>query len=316
MAGPLGDGDERRNPPPFSTKDAPLRRRSSRARERTSKFASITLLVLALSVAAGTGRARAGVFRQIPNVAGAPANPALIEFDRSVRFYLGFDNPELIADLSTGDGTPSKRPGTVVLEPGLYGRAMLAGKDPLDYRAAGNIDLSRPGALAIWVSAYHWQHPKNPPWFLFLHVSDHGRTLSLARMGTAGNRGAVYAYAGAGRRLVSVISGRSLHWKTSQWHLLVVNWRFQSIEFSLDGRTWHQASLVNTGFAHAEGGPGVLRVGGNAAPAQRCLLDELLVFNRPLTMREIKTLYRLGCDHLRDGRQRKVDGPSRHYCGP
>jgi hypothetical protein len=239
-----------------------------------------------------------------------------VKFDHSITFYVGFDNPELIADLSGGDGTPLKVPGTVVLTPGLYGQAMLAEKKPVVYRAAGNIDLSRPGALAMWVSAYHWRHPKNPPWFPFLYVSDHGRTLSLSRMGTAGNREAVYAYAGVGNKVVSVAAGRSLGWKTGQWHLLVVDWRFQSIEFSLDGRTWHQASLVNTGFARAEDAPGELRIGGSAAPTQRCLLDELLVFNRPLTMREIKWLYRRGCTHLQHGHRTKVDGASADPCAP
>ena len=104
---------------------------------------------------------------------------------------------------------------------------------------------------------------------LFLSVRDHGRALSLARMGTVGNRGAVYAYAGTGKKLVSVVAGRSLGWKTGQWYLLAVDWRFRSIEFSLDGRTWHQASLVNTGFAHAGGPPGVLRIGrGRGAGAK------------------------------------------------
>ena len=60
----------------------------------------------------------------------------------------------------------------------------------------------------------------------------------------------------------------------------------------------------------------MMRVGDGAAPAQRCLLNAMRVFKRPLTMREVETLYRLGCDRLRDGRRRKVDGPSRHYCGP
>ena len=276
----------------------------------------LVLLLAAASVPIAAGRVFAGEAPPPPHPVGAPENPALVEFGSALTFYVGFDNRDLMADLSGGNGRPVSRDGPAVLRPGLYGRALLAGKDPVVYRAAGNIDLSRPGALAIWVSAYHWRHPKSPPWFSFLYVSDHGRTLSLARMGTAGNREAVYAYAGAGNKLVSVVAGRSLGWKTGQWHLLVVDWRFQSIEFSLDGRTWHQAGLVNTGFAHAGGPPGVLHVGGSAAPAQRCLLDELLVFNRPLTMREIKTLYRLGCNHLRDRGGAKAGAPSAHACGP
>lgn len=235
-------------------------------------------------------------------VAGVFANQAPVRFYRSATFYAAFDNHALIADLSGGSGTPLSVPHTVVLERGLFGRALLAGKEPVVYRATGNVNLSVPGGLALWVSAYHWQHPVSPPWFPFVYVRDHGRTVSIARMGSAGNREAVYAYAGAGGKMVSVVAGRSLRWKNGHWHLLVVDWGGRALKFSLDGQSWKQVSLVNTGFSVASGPAGTLRIGGGSASTQRCLFGGVMVVDRPLTMGEVRWMYDATVANRSDGR--------------
>ncbi len=226
-------------------------------------------------------------------------NPALAKFNHAITFYLSFDHLPLIADMSRGNGQPAVAEGAVVLKSGLCGHALLTPESPVNwdavsYQARHNVNLSRPGALAVWISAYHWRRSKKQvPYLFFLTVRDHGRVLTLARMGTPGNREIVYAYAGLEGKVDCAEQGNSLRWKTGQWHLLVTNWRSESLQFSLDGQPPVQVNLAATGFPNAHGPPGHLDI-HPLAPKQRCLLDELLVFNRPLAPKEIRWLYQHG----------------------
>ncbi len=270
------------------------------------------LLILATAGAclATSGRTIAGAAPAPVRSASRPdpSNPALAKFDNAITLYVSFDHLPLIADMSGGDGRPANISGLTVLEPGLYGRALLLGPllrwPGISYKAAHNIDLSKPGALAVWISAYHWRRNQNKtPYLFFVEVNDRGRVLGLARMGVFQNHEAVYAYAGVGGKVVSIIAGNSLRWRTGQWHLLVVNWRSEALALSLDGRLPGQTSLAPTGFPQAHGPPGCLVLHGGLSPLEPCLLDELLVFNHPLSGREIQWLWRQGCLQARRGRR-------------
>ena len=264
------------------------------------------LIVLTAAVVGGAVNVQAGAaaYQPIAAAAGLPLNPVLEKFSDSIKFYLSFNHLPLMATLSTGAGAPASVRGPTTLKPGLYGRALLvAPKTTITYHAQGNVNLSQPGAMAVWVSPYRWQHlKKHVPFLFFLMISDHGRILVLARMGAAPNHQVLYAYAGVGNKVFSdvIYSASSLHWKTGQWHLLAVNWGADSIAFSVDGKTWQKMNVAATGFARAKGTPGVLQVAPFGCPVQQqCLLDELLVFNRPLSVKEIKWIYHQGREQLK-----------------
>jgi hypothetical protein len=218
------------------------------------------------------------------------ANPAPEKFGAAVTFYASFD-AGAPADLSNGDAKPRDPKLQVELKPGVWGQAFLSGEKTIAYSAEKNVDLSKPGALAVWISPYQWKREEgaDPGYIFFTNVLDQGRQLMLARMGNKLNKEAVYAYGKAGDTGKSVARGNSRDWKNGEWHLLVANWSNAAIEFSLDGGALGRAELST--FEKAEGKPGLLIVGSKSGENAQYLVDELMVLNRPLGQDEIKWLW-------------------------
>ena len=222
---------------------------------------------------------------------GQPMNPALRKFGPAVSFYQSCNHLPMVATMSCGDGAPTVA-GVVCLRAGLYGRALLTGKAAVSYAARGNINLSRGGSLALWLCAYHWQDmKKHLPYIFFVQVNDHGRQLLIGRMGVLQNHEALEVYLAGAKKSVCIVPGNTLQWKNRQWHLLVVNWTAGSVEVSLDGGVWQQSAPPS--LEHLHGPPGQLTLGDvHASLKQRCLLDEFMVLNRPMSMAEVRWLYR------------------------
>jgi hypothetical protein len=220
----------------------------------------------------------------------AATNPALDKFGAAVTFYASFDHAAA-ADLSNGDAKPRDPKLEIETKPGVWGQAFLSGQQAIAYNAAKNVDLSKPGSLAVWISPYEWKRAEGaePGYIFFANVLDQGRQLMLARMGNKLNKEAVYAYGKAGDTGKSVKGGDSQKWENGGWHLLVANWSNAAFEFSLDGGDLHRADLPT--FEKAEGKPGLLFVGSKSGENARYLVDELMVLNRPLGQDEIKWLW-------------------------
>ena len=233
--------------------------------------------VLLVAVSLTTARGDEGVMDRV-----------LSRFAAAVTFHLSFDDASAGAELSCGEAKPREAQVRIEQRPGLVGNAFLSGGQGLSFPAAGNIDLSRSGALCVWISAHEWPAQREEvPYLFFINVVDHGRNLMLARMGQKANHEAVYLYAKTGIGL-SARGGDSLAWKNGEWHLLVANWRSDSIEFSLDGREFLRRDLP--AFTQGDEKPGLLLIGGKGDPRHRYLMDELMVFNRPLEAPEVRWL--------------------------
>lgn len=224
-----------------------------------------------------------------PASAPPPVNPALEKFGAAITFYASFDEM-VTADLSNGSGVPRNPKIEIERKPGLYGQAFLAGEQDVAYDAASNIDLSKPGAVAMWVSAFEWKRDlPETPYIFFLRILDHGRNVMLARMGMKANKETVYAYAQAGNDKKTLGAGNTQKWEDAQWHLLVVNWRSDALEFSCDGSAMVRGNVSD--FGKVEGKPGLLIVGNKGDTNQRYLVDEVMVFDRPLQQDETNWLW-------------------------
>ena len=232
-------------------------------------------------------------FCAVADVPAAPlpaTNPALEKFGAAVTFYVSFDQGAA-ADLSNGNGAPRDSKMEIELKPGLWGQAFLSGQKSIAYNAAQNVDLSKPGAVAVWISSFEWKRdPAKTAYIFFLNILDHGRQLMLARMGDPRNREAIYAHGKTGKTGKSVRAGNSRNWKDGEWHLLVANWRGTDFEISLDGGALHRQDMP--AFENADGKTGQMFVGSKGDPNQRYLVDELLVLDRPLSQDEIQWMWK------------------------
>ena len=248
-------------------------------------------LLLAASLCAGLSFASGSrADEAAPKTPDAPAaNPALEKFGDAITFYASFD-ASAAADLSNGNGAPRDPNFQAELKPGVFGQAFLSGEKSVSYEADKNFDLSKPGAMAVWISPYQWKRDlPDTPYMFIVNIQTQGRGLMLARMGNKANREAMYLYVG-GKDNFSVVNGSSLDWKDGEWHLLVINWRNGSVEFSLDGGELARKDAPE--FEKAQGEPNAVFVGSTGNADQKYLLDELMVLNRPLEADEIKELWK------------------------
>jgi hypothetical protein len=74
-------------------------------------------------------------------------------------------------------------------------------------------------------------------------------------------------------------------WENGRWYFLVANWSWPQMQLSIDGEPFAVQALPAKPATDAYGG---FLVG--AAGADRGLLDEVMAFNRPLSLEEVRLL--------------------------
>ena len=250
---------------------------------------------------------------------GAPTrdadNPAIERFNPAITFYLGFEHG-LIAEMAKGRAQPTRITGQPRFQPGLYGPSvMMTAPDKTAHlwysTLGGNVDLTRPGSLSLWISPRGWVRSDSEDYFFPAKVMSNHAILQFGRQGRLKSRRTdiVYLWAHLGttkERLVG--GGNSLAWKNDEWHLWVMNWRSQSVEFSIDGGPLNRADTPVPFNTEWDGSGHTHLFVGAQDPTTAYLIDEVLVLDRPLTQGEVQWLYSEGTKQARSNPQQ---GPSR-----
>lgn len=223
-------------------------------------------------------------------------NPALERFARQMALYVGFDGHAL-AEITTGDPRPAGNTNWTgalkrsepVYESGISGRSLVSRDYQLNYLCTGAV-LRASGTVALWMKPAALHHAGTYCWPVMLHASA-GYSVMFGRMGDPANREALYAHLAHGKTGVSAIAGSMARWTPGTWHLFVVTWDRNAVEFSVDGalpaRTVLKAPIPSD---QAAGFRLFLLSPGDDTFAY----DELLVLNVPLNKDEIRWLYEQG----------------------
>lgn len=251
------------------------------------RYFSILGLALIMIVPANSQVAGPVMSYVAPRQSGT-TDPVLRRFDHAITFYLSFNQSPWMADLSAGDGRLRDPKVKFVLKDGLTGRSVLIRKQQLYYRAEGNVDLSKPGSALVWIKPSQVDHCKRRPCYLnYLRIQDRGRLVAVAQM-SRGSRVKNYAYAqvrlGEKKYVGVVHASASAPWR-GRWHLFVINWEADAIQLSIDGGPLERADAP--WLTSAEGKRGYIAVG-----APHYMMDDLMILNMPLTMKEIEWAYR------------------------
>jgi hypothetical protein len=234
-------------------------------------------------------------------VAPAKDNPALERFNQAITFFVGFDHG-LHADIAKGKPGPTRVEGEPEFHAGLYGRAALLkhpGATAMIWYSTlgGNVDVTRPGSLSLWIRPHNWVRSVNENYFFPAKIMSNHAQLMFGRQGRlkAGRQDMIYLWARLGEtKELLVGGGDSLKWKNDEWHLWVMNWRSNAVEFSIDGGPLNRSNTPVPFDAEWDGsGHSHLLVGAQDETAPY-LLDELMVLNRPLDAEEIKWIYEEG----------------------
>jgi len=187
--------------------------------------------------------------------------------------------------------------GEFVTAPGLVGQAFVSeSRSRCRYPAEGNLDLTRPGALSFWVCPVAWDRsqPTGIRNNLFgTNYSDQGyfginRMAARAEGGRQVQDDMLYFYAesfpGANRTYIQLGDTLGPEWENGIWHLIVINWKGSHFEVSVDGGGLKSGDL---GTPIDPAAVNDILVGGCQ---EQTLIDEFMIYGRPLTAGEIAVL--------------------------
>lgn len=229
----------------------------------------------------------------------AATNPAVEKFYSALVFHAGF-NGDAVANVTPAEPKPQSPHWTAWLaahpetfQPGVMGQAIQTGDYTLSYDLGGNVTLEQTGSAAIWLSATQWQRQDaDPGYFFALRLHAGNRQLMAARMGNPLNKESLYAHIMADKTATSIASGNTLEWKDRQWHLLVVNWGPNWLEFSVDGNQPGRSVLKQEAPPF---GATTARLYVSAPRAKDTfLIDEVMILSRPMQAQEIQWLFNEG----------------------
>src|SRR5688500_14124401 len=114
-------------------------------------------------------------------------NPAVQRFDSAITFYLSFEHG-LHAEMAKGKPEPTRVEGKATFHPGISGNAALL-ENPgataiLWYTTlGGNVDLTKPGALALWISPRGWVRGEDEDYFFPAKIMSNYAELMFGRQG-------------------------------------------------------------------------------------------------------------------------------------
>ncbi len=230
-------------------------------------------------------------------------NPALNRFGSAVVFYVGFDGHAL-AEITSGRPEPNgnatwtaaTKSNAVPFEAGVHGQALRSREYALNYNVTGAV-LRATGSLAIWLKPLSLAHAHSYFWPGILDGRSGGYRIQFGRMGSAGNREALYAHLSHRRDRTTAAMGSMRSWKTNEWHLMVITWDRHGVAFSVDGAS-PARSTIQLPIAGDQAAGFHLNL---LCPSDDTFLyDEVIVFNLPLTPAEIRWLHEQGQSALKD----------------
>lgn len=215
-------------------------------------------------------------------------------------FYVSFDHG-FVPDLAAGEtwaprleGPYDKTRTEPARVPGFSGEGLQLSSGAATYPVPGNFPVTSRGAVALWVKPMGWQRPNgNNVTFVVLH----GGGFYLQRQGPMVREDGqitrqehIQFLAKASRdqrRYTSLGGGR---WENGEWYLLVANWSWPTMQLSVNGQDFSVKSLPNRPADDVFGN--WFKVGSCGADGG--VLDELMIFDRPLEIEEVRLLHAAG----------------------
>lgn len=221
-----------------------------------------------------------------------PSDNVLMKHADTLVFYTGF-NGDALAELTPDNPEPDATDQLTDDQrwvDGFFGKGMRTDQLQLRYELPDSGPLAMTGAAAFWLRVSDQKHASEPVYISFFKLQSGPRMISARRMGKAVNKRQLFGYLKDGKVGVSAVRGSMASWTPDTWHLLVVNWGPNWVEFSLDGRTLHRKTLAAGERNH--GDHATLRI-GSPYPNDPFVIDEFMLFSSPLSNDDIQWLWKL-----------------------
>jgi hypothetical protein len=185
--------------------------------------------------------------------------------------------------------------------PGIVGKAFLSkGASYCQYPTSENLDFSKPGALSFWVSAHEWSWGDDQPIVLFFSTPYKASGyLGIERQGAVRTEGRTVRQGGIvffvqgfpntetelQSKVIFLAGTTEQEWSKDVWHFFVLNWEGSVFNVSMDGGPLRSLDI---GRALEPQEVKHFRIGESAEPT---LIDEFMIYRRPLNEGEIANIY-------------------------
>jgi len=193
--------------------------------------------------------------------------------------------------------------------PGIMGQALVLSGRPtpsVEYQPARPL-FRDSGSISFWVMPQTWiarSAAKARGIIVFLRAAIAGGAMIIERQGFSANPKRMDCLLILLNKVTEgtplAVADATEQWKNGTWHLVVINWDEKGFEVSVDGkelkRTNYPRALATSDFTGQE----QFAVGGyaNADTPEQTLLDEITVFKRPLSLLEIRKVYKTGSANI------------------
>ena len=219
----------------------------------------------------------------------------------ALTFHVSFDGGNFLPDLAAGDAYKpktypaydrTKAPKAEFL-PGISGLALVLGTGAAAFPCGAMLPLRTRGSLALWVKPLAWRRPNGSN---TVFLMSQRATFYLQRQGPQrSSDGRILRQEGMqflaksrpGAKQFTCLNGGI--WENGRWVFVVANWSWPTMQLSIDGKPF----LVKT----LPGRPGKDMFAGfllGARGGDRGLLDEVMAFDRPLRLTEVRQLRQAG----------------------
>jgi len=218
--------------------------------------------------------------------------------DQGLLLYVPFDKFQVDAAVAKGDSTSSFKDSIELRNyPGVKGGAlMLKDGERCEYDLKGNFNPQQ-GTMSLWFRAVNWDG-SDRLFHHFLCISDKKTPTSwYVYKYTYPRHLNFYVARGSGKEQVRVYCGTSMEkWKRDEWHHVAVTWSAEEMRLYADGKPQGRQRVPEAFFPHDV--EGVLSVSPVhywrnkwSSPEARTLVDELRVYDRVLSGREILEMF-------------------------
>lgn len=233
-------------------------------------------------------------------------NDSVAFLKKDIVFHVSFDSKTPMADI--GELEVKKAKSNLEYVPGLMGQAILISGQST---AAAEYQPSQPlfqdsGSICFWVMPQSWIQKGTADsrgYIVFLRATVGGGAMIVERQGFSTNTKRMDYLLILLNKVTEgtplAVADTTEKWENGIWHLVVINWDEKGFEASIDGRelkrTNYTRPLAKSDFTGQE----QFTVGyGDADSPEKTLLDEITVFKRPLTLLEIRKVYKTGLANI------------------
>ncbi|HIE27730.1 TPA: LamG domain-containing protein [Candidatus Poribacteria bacterium] len=214
-----------------------------------------------------------------------------------VLFYASFDGT---LDATLSQGNPQAKPvGKFKYAKGILGRAVYIGQrnHEILYESEGNLRPEQ-GSISVWVQAISWSQEDKQR-----HIFWHARGNAHYLLGKSVSSNTYFTVRkGHGKSITVPASWRltkikQLRFEPGRWRHLCATWGRDGISLYVDGKLCGQRTediVLGSQFQQ------YFAVGEMIARSDTpdTLIDELIIFRRPITSKEVRYLYQKGTQEL------------------